>query len=216
MRASARHDPGLRRRLPARALILSLVLLAAPGGTAGEPWSLRVEDDGLRVETREVPGSKFRAFRATVRVAATPDAVLARLRDVASYPEWFPDTKAARVLEQADGRWASYIRTGAPWPVRDRDAIYVSSLDGDSDAYRIAISVAPALVPEAEGAVRIREAAGFWLLTRVGDGTDITWEFHVEPGGSVPGSLANARVVATPRGALTALRDYFGAGAGRD
>lgn len=216
MRGQRRGAAGPGRRLLARLLILCLALLAARAVAADEAWTLRVEDDGLRVETREVPGSKFRAFRGTVRVAASPDAVLARLRDVASYPDWFPDTREARVLEQADGRWASYIRTGAPWPVKDRDAIYVSTLDGNSDAYRIAIGVAPTRLPEADDAVRIREAAGFWHLMRENDGTVITWEFHLEPGGSVPSSLANARVVATPRGALAALREYFGSGAARD
>lgn len=185
-------------------------LFAALPALAQDSWSLRVDREGLRVETREVPGSNFRAFRASVRVAASPDAVLARLRDVERYPEWFPDTKEAYVVEQVDGRWASYIRTGAPWPVKDRDAIYVSTLEGTSDSYRIVVSAAPTRLPEVGDAVRIRKAAGYWHLQRDGDGTVITWEFHVEPGGSVPGSLANARVVATPRGALSALREFFG------
>lgn len=195
-----------------RGLLIPLVAVLAGTATAAEErWEVRVDQDGLRVETRHVPGSRFKAFRATTRVAATPEAVLGRLRDVARYPEWFPHTTQARVMEQADGRWASYIRTGAPWPVKDRDAVYVSTLETSPDAYHIDVSVAPSLAPEVSGAVRIRQAAGYWDLIRAGDATVVTWEFHVEPGGSVPSSLANARAVATPRGALTALRAYFAA-----
>jgi hypothetical protein len=197
-------------RLRATVCASLFALLGAVGVAADGEWTVRIDRDGLQVATRDVPRSDFKAFRATVRVAALPDAVLARLRDVERYPGWFPDTREARVVERADGRWASYVRTGAPWPVKDRDAVYVSTLEGTADAYRVKVSVAPSLVPEVDDAVRIRQAEGYWHLERDGDGTLITWEFHVEPGGSVPGSLANARVVATPRDALSALREYFG------
>lgn len=199
-----------RVRATVASLTVACLFVTGPTGAAEDRWALRVDRDGLRVEVREVPGSRFRAFRASVRVAASPDAVLARLRDVEAYPGWFPDTKEAYVVEQQNGRWASYIRTGAPWPVKDRDAVYVSTLEGTGDDFRIIVGVAPSLLPEIDSAVRIREAAGYWRLQREGDGTLITWEFHLEPGGSVPGSLANARVVATPRGALSALREFFG------
>jgi hypothetical protein len=78
------------------------------------------------------------------------------------------------------------------------------------------VGVAPDAVPEVEDAVRVREARGSWDLMPGGEPgtTQLSWEFHLEPGGSVPARLANTRVVETPRGALRALQAFFAQRAG--
>jgi hypothetical protein len=202
-----RCGPRVRHGLPG--LVMALALAWASAACVAQDWQLRVDEDGLRVETRAVPGSKFKAFRASAYVAASPDAVLARLQDINAYPEWFPDTTEAFAVQRENGRWANYVRTAAPWPVKDRDAVYMSTLQRYGGGLRIDVTAAPDLAEERGDAVRIREASGYWQLSADGDGTQILWEFHVEPGGSVPAGLANARVVNTPRGALEALREYF-------
>lgn len=214
----ARRPDGVGRRLAGSSFLLSLgvVLCLAAGSRSAtaqpQDWELRFDEGGLRVETRDVPGSEFKAFRGSVVVPAEPEAVLARLQAVEVYPDWFPDTLETRVLERVDGGWASYVRTGAPWPVKDRDAVYVSSLERGNSRIRIDVRADPDLAPEVDDAVRIREARGFWELRTVEGGTAVHWEFHVEPGGRIPSGLANARVVSTPRGALSALREHFSGG----
>lgn len=177
-------------------------------------WTPRIDEDGLRVDIRVVDGSSFKAFRGEIVVPADTADVLARLRDIDRYPDWFPDTIEARHLGADNGHWANYVRTGAPWPVKDRDAIYVSTLQQSGDSLRIDVSADPDLAPEYDDAVRIRAAHGYWQLDPVAGGTRVLWEFHVEPGGSIPAGLANARVLSTPRDALLALREHF-RGAGR-
>jgi len=206
-----RRTPALRTALGLARLALGMLFAGTVAAAGGEAWDLRFDEDGLRVETRTVPGSRFQAFRAATVIAAPLEEVLARLQAVEEYPSWFPDTRETRVLERVEGGWASYVRTGAPWPVKDRDAVYVSTLERRPGRARIEVSAAPDLVPEVEDAVRIREASGFWDLREIDGGTQVHWEFHIEPGGRLPVSLANARVVSTPRGALTALRSFFGA-----
>ena len=133
----------------------------------------------------------------------------ARLRDIDSYPDWFPDTVEARSVGRENGAWANYVRTSAPWPVKDRDAIYVSQLQRLPDRLSISVEADPDLLPETSDAVRIEKASGRWELEAVAEGTRITWQFHVDPGGNVPSGLANARVLSTPREALLALRAHF-------
>lgn len=176
--------------------------------TSGE-WEPHFDEGGVRVDTRDVDGSDYKAFRAHALILATPDEVLARLQDVASYPEWFPDTLEARRLELDGDRWANYIRTDAPWPVKDRDAIYTQELTRGGESISITVGVAPDTLPEFKDAVRIRSAAGLWQLSRADGGTAVSWEFHLEPGGNIPSGVANARVMETPRRALRALKDYF-------
>lgn len=46
-------------------------------------------------------------------------------------------------------------------------------------------------------------AEGVWTLIPLeGSGTRVTWEMHLEPGGSLPTWLINRRVVDTPLGGL--------------
>ncbi|MFT7289486.1 MAG: hypothetical protein ACI87W_003621, partial [Halieaceae bacterium] len=107
-------------------------------------------------------------------------------------------------------RWRQYVRTDAPWPVKDRDAIYEQSLDWSETLIRINVIAVPDGLPEVDDAVRVREAQGFWELRALDSGaTRVHWEFHLEPGGRIPSSLANARVVETPKKVLLALRAYF-------
>lgn len=193
--------------------LATLVSLAANAQAVSETdanWEVQVDADGVLVETRDVEGSNYKAFRASATVSASPAEVMARLRDFAEYPNWFPDTLEARRLERDDGVFASYVRTDAPWPVKDRDAVYRQTTEETADRIVISIVAMPDAVPEVKGAVRVREASGAWILTAIDDNrTRIEWEFHLEPGGNVPASLANARVIETPEKALTALQEYF-------
>lgn len=196
-------------------LVLVPVLIRVPGmapalqAADDTGWNTRFDEGGIQVATRLPAESDYRAFRARVFIEASPDAVLARLRDVDSYPDWFPDTLESRRLELGDGRRGNYVRTDAPWPVKDRDAIYTQSMQRDDHRIRIEVGVAPDALPERDDAVRVRKASGSWELIPLEGGTEVHWEFHLEPGGRVPSGLANARVVDTPRKALEALREYF-------
>jgi hypothetical protein len=198
----------LQSRRARRALLLFLVVLA-PHAAADGNWETRVDTDGVTVETRDIEGSSYKAFRASIIVQATPDQVLERLQDVASYPDWFPDTVEARQVPNDSGLRANYVRTGAPWPVKDRDAVYTQRVERSKRAITIHVGVAPELVPTVKDAVRVRQASGRWHLLAVDAGTEVEWRFHLEPGGKVPSSLANTRVVDTPRRALLALRAFF-------
>lgn len=179
------------------------------GGAISSDWEVQFDQDGVRVDTRDVAGSAYKAFRAQALISATPDEVLARIQNVQSYPDWFPDTLEARRLTLANDRWANYVRTDAPWPVKDRDAIYTQQLQREAGDIRITVGVAPDTLAESKDAVRIRAARGLWVLSATDKGTVLQWEFHLEPGGNIPSGLVNARVVDTPRRAMQSLQAYF-------
>ncbi|EAQ98222.2 hypothetical protein KT71_03207 [Congregibacter litoralis KT71] len=190
--------------------VLALLFSITWAGSAlSAEWETQFDEGGVRVDTRDVDESAYQAFRAQAVVAASPEAVLARLRDTESYPDWFPNTIEARRLEAQGDSWSHYVRTDAPWPVKDRDAIYTQRLERDGENLRIIVGVSPDALPESKDAVRIQAAAGRWELVASDGGTSIHWEFHAEPGGNLPGSLVNARVIGTPKGALQALQAHF-------
>jgi len=195
-----------------RCLALALALLGA--SAQASEWVTRFQEQGVTVQTREVDGSGYHAFRATTTLAASPEAVLARLRDIDSYTEWFPDTPEARLVnvESVGGDvWFNYLRTDVPWPVKDRDTVYRNRLLRSNDGLRIEIVADPDVLPETRRVVRIRSAGGFWDMRAADGGTAVHWQFHLDPGGNLSPALANPRVLETPKGALRALRAYFAA-----
>jgi len=67
----------------------------------------------------------------------------------------------------------------------------------------------PTYKPEAKGYVRVAQVEGFWKLVPKGDNqTEVTYQVHTEPGGSVPSWLANKFVVDAPFNTLKALKEH--------
>jgi len=202
--------------LAARLLFLGLLL---PGAALAQSWEHRTEQEGVRVETRPVPGSGIAAFRGSTEIDAPVDTLLAVLSDAERYPEWFPDCPKAFVLSQEGNTQVRYAVTATPWPVSDRDAIYRSVVERDPETggASIRIGVEPDAYPRQDGHVRVLEAEGLWTLVPVTDSrTAVTWEMHLEPGGSVPEWVINRRVVDTPLRALQGLaQEVARKGAGR-
>jgi hypothetical protein len=65
----------------------------------------------------------------------------------------------------------------------------------------------PTYLPEEKGYVRVAQVEGFWKLVPKGaDQTEVTYQVHTEPGGSVPSWLANKFVVEAPFNTLKALK----------
>jgi len=67
----------------------------------------------------------------------------------------------------------------------------------------------PTYLPEEKGYVRVAQVDGFWTLVHKADGmTEVTYQVHTEPGGSVPSWLANKFVVDAPFNTLKALKEH--------
>lgn len=65
----------------------------------------------------------------------------------------------------------------------------------------------PDYLPAVEGYVRVTRVDGFWQFTPLDDKTEVTYQVHMDPGGSVPSWLANKFVVEAPFNTLRALRE---------
>ena len=64
-------------------------------------------------------------------------------------------------------------------------------------------------IPEEKGFVRVAQVEGYWKFVPKGDNlTEVTYQVHTEPGGSVPSWLANKFVVDAPFNTLKALKEH--------
>lgn len=186
----------------------------APARDGVDGWSLGLEEDGVVVHTRPVPGSGIEEFEGQTIIAAPAEAILSLIRDSDRFHTWFPNCPESKLLGREGNVSMQYSVMDAPWPVSDRDNVFrsVTTRDPATGATRIDVAAAPDAHPEQPGRVRVRIARGLWSIEPLGaDRARVRFRMHLDPGGGVPEWLINARVVATPFEALTNLRAAVGA-----
>jgi hypothetical protein len=186
---------------PARWLAWSAtiaVLAFAPSGRAEVPWQLvsGADAQGVTLEKRAVPGSKFFEYRATAISPASPTAVLRGIWT--GVTEELPSTvKQRKVLQRSPDEILFYDQIRTP-VVSDRD--FTIRIWWKRDEPTGVIEVPFATVndrgpPPAAGHVRVPAIHGDWIIAPLAspDGeprTRITFLCYSDPGGSIPAFMA--------------------------
>ena len=182
-------------------------------------WELAKESDGITVYTRNVEGSPFLAFKGVTVVEGSVDALVAILYDTIAAPSWLHQCRFAMTLEEMrfDENYVFHIYD-LPFPVSDRQLILHSTLSSTERGVRLDMHEANTLCDEkqidrcqkvnASDLIRIKRSRGHYLFIPLDDKrTKVIWQHHIEPGGSIPGWLANVLVVDVPFDSLSGLRE---------
>lgn len=176
------------------------------------PWERVSTSDGILVERRTVPGSNLKEFRGHGVVDAPLGRVLAIIRDAPHRCEWMAQCAEDYVIEENEAARVqiSYHRTKAPWPVADRDSINRAELRVDLARHRVFLpfeAIDHPKVPPVHGAVRMPFLRGHWILQPVGSGaTDVEYQVHANPGGSLPEWMSNMASKKLPLLTIVGLR----------
>ncbi|MEM1111993.1 MAG: hypothetical protein AAGI11_08810 [Pseudomonadota bacterium] len=200
-----------------RCCLLLLCIVAVP--VRAEPeWVTRHDAGGLLVESRPHAGSSIEAFRGRLTLAATLGEIIALLQDADYNKRWVYRSGGARVLaaEGIERTWVHGV-VDAPAPMKDRDTVVRFDLEQDPESRVILIKIVnqPTYLPEQPEVVRVPEFGGFWRLEPESDeAVRVVYQVYGDPGGFVPGWLANLAalrsVVATLQAMPRAVRRYAG------
>ena len=195
--------------LSAFGLLVSPVSVVAQ---SARDWTQIDESEGIRVWKREIPGQQLPGFRGETVMATSVEALVAVLKDYARHPEWMHRCVAsAQLKDLGGGHSIDYNRTGAPWPVWDRDIIIDAQWSEAPDGRLVTLSFKnanPKLRPLPKRTVRMPRLVGFYQLWRLGPNrTKVIYQVEADPGGSLPTWLAKSVVRDMPYNTLSALRD---------
>lgn len=189
------------------ALLCSLGAVLAPSAWA-ENWQVAKDEDGIKVSLSEVVGSKYKAYRGVTLIKAPLAKVKALQEDVAGACAWVHECKSQKLLKHEGAQSWTYTQFNTPWPVTPRDSVLqVTTVQEADGSVTRTLKEVPTYLPEESGYVRVAQVEGFWKLVPKGDSTEVTYQVHTEPGGSVPSWLANKFVVDAPFNTLKALRE---------
>ncbi|WP_277960954.1 START domain-containing protein [Pseudomonas sp. RIT-To-2] len=190
------------------AVVGGLMALIATGAQA-EDWQTAKDQDGIKVSLAAIPGSDYKAYRGVTTIKAPLAKVKALQEDAAGACAWIHECKLQKLLKtEGDKSW-TYTQFNTPWPVTPRDSVMeITTVQGADGSLTRNLKEVPTYVPEEKGFVRVAQVDGFWKLVPKGaDSTEVTYQVHTEPGGSVPSFVANKFVVDAPFNTLKALRE---------
>lgn len=176
-----------------------------------EEWTLKKEENGIKVFTKQIEDSNFNAFRAETVVDATLSTLMAVHADVEYVNEWLKDCSESKLLTEFDPNgYAVYFKTDSPWPVKDRDYTLRYKIEQDPKDYTLTIhfTAEVGLMPESDDCVRITVLDGFWEMKPLAaGGVNVIYQVSTDPGGGVPAWLANSFVIDQPFHSLTKLHE---------
>ncbi|MEZ4924256.1 MAG: START domain-containing protein [Crocinitomicaceae bacterium] len=189
-------------------IVAAIVFLLA-FNSYGADWVLDKNKDGIKVYTREIPGSDFKEYKGVAFVNASRERVAEVVLRISDYINWFPDcmeSKRLKVISPTE--LIVYYVIDSPWPIKDRDAVVRMNIKDLADKQTILIDfeAATGFKDEVDGIVRVPKSSGYWKFISSGEGTKVIYQNHADPGGSVPAWVVNMFVVDAPFETLSAIR----------
>jgi hypothetical protein len=177
---------------------------------ADEGWKRNLAKNGITIDTRSIPGSAYKEFRATMVAKTTLAKAVAVMEDIPGYTRWMKDCKEARELSKVSATSGLiYSLQATPWPIAEREAVvrYAFNRVKNPPVVRINIEAAPSALPVTPGRVRISRLRGYWNFQELAPGSvEVTYTLHSEPGGSLPAWAVAGMVAHLPYETLNKLR----------
>ena len=175
-----------------------------------EAWRKRIDKDGLIVHTRRVEGSPILEYKGHMTVKVPMEQVIALYEDVQQLPKWFYQCVDAKVLNAPDAMHkVIYFALHLPWPVAERDVVFEQdkAVDAATHAVSYTFTVLPDQLPPKAGRIRMVALKSLWQFTPLPDGrTEVYFQQHSDPGGSIPTFVVNKLVVDIPFNSLKNFR----------
>ena len=181
------------------------VLLACP---VFAEWRQHHEEDGVTILLRDVEGSKYKEFKASVVINTTPANALALLQDNAACPRWVNACESSNIIEEISKTERIFHQiTNLPFPAKSRDAVFHGVVEYNNDnSISIILSSAHDKIPPTRN-VRIIETRGRYDIEPLDNGAiRFTWQHFVDPAGSLPAWIVNSMMTNLPFKSLQAFR----------
>lgn len=178
---------------------------------AQDDWVLKSNRDGIKVYTKNLDNSPFKAIRTICTIDASLSRLTAVLLDINSTADWVYGTKSCTLLKQvSSSELFYYSEIEIPWPVSNRDFIVKLKVTQDPQTKIVTVDGdnMPNMLPENKNIVRIQKSFSRWLITPVSSNkVQVEYILQVDPGGSVPAWLINLFATNGPFESFKKLRE---------
>jgi hypothetical protein len=174
------------------------------------PWQLRETQGGIPVYTRKVEGSPILEYKASVIINAPISQVIALFEDEKQIRRWYYQCVRSELVEnEGPDKKIIYLILHLPWPVAPRDFVFrrTKSQDPVSGTITYSLTALPDKLPLVKGMIRVHSIKSIWRFRSLPkDQTEVYFQQHTDPGGSIPSSIINQLAVQTPFNSLKNFR----------
>jgi hypothetical protein len=193
-------------------LLFFVLLLITTSFTASAQynWSLKSDKDGIKIYTSPVANSKLKALRIECNYQSTLTQMVAALLDLKTRTEWIYHTKSIHLVKQVSpSELFYYSEINLPWPAQNRDFVahLITTQDENTKVVTMDGPVAPTMVPEKDGIVRVKNSISKWLIFPLSKNeVKVEYTIQLDPGGAIPAWLTNMFASEGPTQSFKALR----------
>ncbi len=173
------------------------------------PWVLKQSRDGIPVYTRKVAGSPILEYKANVIINEPSPKVIAFFEDEKQIPRWYYQCVHAELVERSSHQVVLYLVLRLPWPVTARDVVFSRDKleDPVNGTITYSLTALPDRLPRAKGMIRVPTIKSSWIFKSLSSGhTQVFFQQHSDPGGSIPAFMVNELAVDTPYNSLKNFR----------
>ena len=188
-------------------ILVAILLIFLPNLEENQ-WELSLDKDDVVVYTRQLETSRFNEFRAETKTHGSIEKFKKIITDIKNYPEWVPDCKSAKIVENPNENNIIYhLKLKVPFPFANRDIIQQIKLNETGDKLEVEIVNYPNKIAEVKNYVRMPIAYGKWVIHQVSEEEiDIRFQYMADPGGNIPAWLVNSFIVKNPHLSIKNIR----------
>jgi hypothetical protein len=165
------------------------------------PWLLRESLGGIPVYTRKVEGSPILEYKANVIVNASISKAIALFEDEKQIRRWYYQCVRSELVEnEGPKQEVIYLILHLPWPVAARDFVFRRTKTEDSNGViSYTLTALPDRLPLVKGMIRVQSIESVWRFKSLSEGqTEVFFQQHTDPVGSIPASIVNQLATQTP------------------
>lgn len=156
------------------------------------PWKLIESNDSLKIYRHPWPHTGIGTFKVETVFNAPMPKILKLITNINSYIFWVPNSLRAEQLSINDYKIVYYLAIEAPWPFSDRDWVNELTIVPGIDEKQITATFKAIdnILPIKKNFIRITEHYASWNLISLDfNRTRSIWQWHTDPGGSIPNWL---------------------------
>lgn len=161
-----------------------------------DDWKLEKQKASVSIFSKKTD-SGYKDILVKTIVETNPLALVALLNDVAFSAQWIHNCIEVKILEDISPTKRlvnSFFK--APWPVKNRDMVTLSTTTVSEHKVHIEISDRGENTPHHPKYVRMQNMHGIWEAKAIENGkTEVSYTGGGNPGGSLPTFIANKELI---------------------
>lgn len=197
----------MKRLLKSAGLAAAVYLISFPL-LADEKWELMRDSDGVRVFVRPVEGSSLKEYKAIISSEVPFETAVEIVKDHNHYRDWYGMCKDLYVIKKYNAQnFDMYFVVDMP-AAKNRDLVInvKTNWDYQKGILEVKIKSKDSNYNRDSGLVRMPSMNGGFTTKRIGkSGTQTTYTFFADTGGSLPSWIVNHIAWKHPHETMTGI-----------